>query len=98
MLCTGLLAVMLLSIVACGGKVTGLIETYDEWKTDVPSRNKEAAASQLISYADLKQLQLLILSSLPTTFLLTVLGILRSTTPSSAKQRNSTSAIASTVR
>lgn len=51
-LCTGLLAVMLLSIVACGGKVTGLIETYDEWRTDVPSRNKEAAASQLISYAD----------------------------------------------
>ncbi len=51
-LCTGLLAVMLLSIAACGGKVTGLIETYDEWKTDVSSRNKEAASSQLISYGD----------------------------------------------
>ena len=51
-LCTGLLVVMLLSIAACGSKVTGLIETYDEWKTDVSSRNKEAASSQLISYGD----------------------------------------------
>ncbi|MBQ2915436.1 MAG: RICIN domain-containing protein [Clostridia bacterium] len=53
-LCTGLLVVMLLSIAACGSKVTGLEETYVEWKTDVSSRNKEAASSQLISYGDLK--------------------------------------------
>ncbi len=51
-LCTGLLVVMLLSIAACGNQVTGLVETYVEWKTDVSSRNKEAASSQLISYGD----------------------------------------------
>lgn len=51
-LCTGLIAVLLFSVTACGGKVTGLIENYDEWKTDIASRNKEAAASKLISYTD----------------------------------------------
>ncbi|MBQ7015038.1 MAG: DUF4981 domain-containing protein [Clostridia bacterium] len=53
-LCTGLLIVLLISVVACGKNVTGLIETYEEWKADAPSRNKEAASAKIISYADLE--------------------------------------------
>ena len=51
-LCTGLLIAMLISVAACGSEVTGLIETYEEWKSDAPSRNKEAASANIISYAD----------------------------------------------
>jgi len=51
-LCTGLLIAMLISVAACGSNVTGLIETYEEWKTDGPSRNKEASSANIISYSD----------------------------------------------
>lgn len=51
-LCACMILLAAFAAVSCGKSVTGLTETYTEWKTDTTARNKESASAPLVSYAD----------------------------------------------